>query len=49
MILALHCSIVGEPPSTLLSEFCCEHLDMMLSVMYAFMGDELLKDQMDGN
>ena len=51
MVLALHCSTVaadGESPSTLLSEFCRNHSEMMLPVMYAFMGDELLKDMMDG-
>ena len=51
MVLALHCSTVaadGESPSTLLSEFCRNHSGMMLPVMYAFMGDELLKDMMDG-
>ena len=53
MVLALHCSTVAadgdESPSTLLSEFCRQYPEMMLPVMYAFMGDSLLKEQMDGN
>ena len=51
MVLALHCSTVaadGESPSTLLGDFCRNHSEMMLPVMYAFMGDSLLKDMMDG-
>ena len=52
MVLALHCSTVpadGESTSTLLSEFCRQYPEMMLPVMYAFMGDQILKDMLDGN
>ena len=52
MVLALLCSTVpadGESTSTLLSEFCRQYPEMMLPVMYAFTGEQILKDMMDGN
>ena len=53
MILALQCSTTAadedsdSESDTLLGDFCLRFPEMMLPVMHAFTGEEILKDLID--